>query len=117
MHPMSDAPLRAPLRIKPAFAMGDNATVARSERELVEQILRAMDASPTSEVLITPVSCLSSETNKSRCLSDVRENAREAANEIVEAFSRAHPSILMNMNQWLDLKEIIEREFCGESSV
>jgi hypothetical protein len=37
-------------------------------------------------------------------------DATEIADIAVETFSRLHPQIRMNLNEWLDLKECIERE-------
>jgi hypothetical protein len=39
--------------------------------------------------------------------------AHAAADEIAEAFSELHPEIKMNLEQWSDLREMIQREFLG----
>lgn len=40
-------------------------------------------------------------------------NAMDFANELVAEFSECHPGVVMNLNQWLDLKEMIQRRLRG----
>lgn len=42
-----------------------------------------------------------------------REMADEIANEAVDAFSKLHPHIRMNVGEWADLREMIQREVLG----
>lgn len=44
---------------------------------------------------------------------ELLESADEVAEEVVDAFSMLHPSILMNWHQWSDLREMIQREVRG----
>jgi hypothetical protein len=38
---------------------------------------------------------------------------KQISDNVVSAFSELHPTILMNLQQWRDLKEMIEREITG----
>jgi hypothetical protein len=44
---------------------------------------------------------------------DVRANAFETAVMVVDAFSKRHPHLRMNVDEWADLKEMIDREIRG----
>jgi hypothetical protein len=46
-------------------------------------------------------------------VSNVFGDAHDIAGAAVEVFSKMHPHIMMNMGQWLDLKECIQREICA----
>ena len=44
------------------------------------------------------------------------EDAHENAMEIIDAFASLHPAILLTWNEWQDLREMIERQWCGMSA-
>ena len=44
---------------------------------------------------------------------DLWDVAAEVAEEVIGAFSAAHPHIRMNMTEWQNLREMIEREVMG----
>ena len=46
---------------------------------------------------------------------DSYEGAQEIAQEAVACFSKKHPQITMNYDQWLDLVEMIRREILGRA--
>lgn len=48
-----------------------------------------------------------------RAMREIWAAAEEVANEAVGFFSKKHPDIKMNYDQWSDLKEMIEREVMG----
>jgi|KBSMisStaDraftv2_1062788.scaffolds.fasta_scaffold155781_5 hypothetical protein len=43
----------------------------------------------------------------------LREITEEIAHAVVDAFSSMHPHIRMNLNEWCNLREMIDREVTG----
>lgn len=46
-------------------------------------------------------------------MTDLTDMAETVANEVVDSFSKLHPHLRMNRNEWADLIEMIEREVKG----
>lgn len=40
-------------------------------------------------------------------------DASDFANEVVDGFSEHHPNVRMTLDEWSDLKEMIQRTLCG----